>query len=342
MKDSGSNQKKKRLFYNRLARAIIPAGKQTETGEEIYEENDWTSLKIKLTATDLIYEGPGRSGSIKIKNIYYMDRKLTHPKADSPKVLSFNYQTEEGDFIGLIKNKTTRSKEILKKRLLRQIVKDANIWYITSYRSKERSDEVTEWKEGIFKIGEDNTLRVENTRGEIVTTIPPEDVIRLNPITKLKKVNLKIFRSHEGEVRVDLIYSTEIPLDIVTDFFYIDYLEKQESESDEEDLTLQEKKMLIALEEKENEKKEEKTILRDKLISHLPWDEEETREILSSLKSKKLIVPIENKILRTFAGVDATPEKLDVEKHKKEKELERKREERGERLQKLLKLKEDE
>jgi len=337
MKRTAPDQDEKRFFYNRLARAIIPAGKQTETGEVIYEEEEWSSLKIKLTETDLIYEGHQKSGSIEIKNIYYMDRKLPHPKADSPRVLSFNYQTEEGDFIALIKNRTTRSKEILKKRLLRQIVKNSNIWY------KERADQDSdrEWNDGVFKIGDDNTLRIESTKGEVVTTIPPENVIRLNPITKLKKVNLKIFRlNDEGEVQVDLIYSTEIPLDIVTDFFYIDYLEEHESKLKKDDLSLQEKKILMVLEEKEAQKKEEKTIHEDELISQLSWSEEETQKILSSLTSKKLIVRMDNKILRTFAGVDSTPEKLDLEKHKKEKELERKKEEREERLEKLLKLKE--
>ncbi len=341
MQGNDPNQNKKKLFYNRLDRAIIPVGEQVETREEIYEDKDWTPFKIKLTDTELIYEGREKSGSIDIKNIYYMDRKLIHPKADSPKVLSFNYQTEEGDFIALIKNKTTRAKEVLKKRLLRQIVRDANIWYIPSYGSKGKSGKNREWNEGIFKIGDDNTLRIEDAKGEVVITIPPEDVIRLNPVSKQKRVNLKIFHLNEGEVQVDLIYSTEIPLDIVTDFFYIDYLDEEEAKREIEDLTLEEKKVLMALEEKEEEKEEEKTISGDELISHLQWGKEKIPEVLSSLESKGLIVPIDDKILRTFAGVVSTPEELDIEKHKKEKELEQKRKERKKRLQKLLKLKEE-
>lgn len=341
MQKSNLGEKKEKLFYNRLDRAIIPVGKQLETKEEIYEGEEWSRFKIKLTGTELIYQGRQKSGSINIKNIYYMDRKLVHPKAVSPKVLSFNYQTEEGNFIALIKNRTTRAKEVLKKRLLRQIVRDANIWYISSYRAKEKSRKPKKWKEGIFKIGADNTLRIENTEGKVVTTIPPEDVIRLNPISKQKRVNLKIYHSSDGELKVDLIYSTEVPLDIVTDFFYIDYLDGLDNKLEEEELTLDEIKVLMALEEIEDEKEEEKTIPKDELISHLQWEEEKTLETLSSLESKGLIIPIENKILRTFAGVISTPEELDIEKHKKQKELEQRREERKERLQKLLKLKDE-
>ncbi len=341
MAGSDSEKKSKKLFYNRLARAIIPAGKQTETGEDIYDDEDWTNMKIKLTDQHFVYEKEGEKGTIEVDDIYYIDRVFPHPKADSPKVLSFNYQTEEGDFVALIKNRTTRSKEILKKRLLRQIIKDANIWYI-SPRSVGLQDSVNQgWNEGVFKIGEDNTLRIENTNGEVVTTIPPEDVIRLNPITKAKRVNLKIFYWIEDEVQVDLVYSTEIPLELVSDFFYTDYLE-EEKEERVSDLSPKEQKTLMAMMEKEDEQEEEVTLSEEKLISSLSMKEEEAQEILSSLESKDLICRMGSKILRTFSGVNNTPEKIvEKEEENKGKELKKKAKELKKRLEALKSMKDE-
>ncbi len=342
MTGTGSNSEED-FFYNRIARAIIPAGEQTETGEKYYEDIDWTSMKIKLTEKDLIYEKRGKKGSIRVDDIYYIDRVFQHPKADSPKVLSFNYQTDEGDFVALIRNRTTRSKEILKKRLLRQIIKDANIWYI-SPRSVGSETSINQgWNEGIFKIGAKNTLRIEDTDGEIVTTIPPEDVIRLNPITKRKRVNLKIFYWREGEVQVDLVYSTEIPLELVTDFFYSDYLEEEKRKREKQkDLSIDEMKILKALKEKEEEKEDSSvTTPEEEFLSELPIEAEKGREVLSSLESEELVCRRGSKVFRTFKGVESTPEEIEEEEEDEDrKELKKKAEKLKKRLKTLKAMKE--
>ncbi len=338
MANSASKMGQKKFFYNRVARAIIPAGKQTETGEDIYEDEDWIPMKIKLTDNNLIYGQKKKRKSIRVHDIYYLDRVCQHPKADSPKVLTFNYRTKKGDFLGLIKNRSTRAKEILKKRLLRQIVKDANIWYITSYRLENGSTSNTGWNEGIFKIGEDNTLRIEDINGEIVSTIPSENVLRLNPITKRKRVNLKIFHENEEGLKVDLVYSTEIPLELVTDFFYTDYLDEEVIERTEE-LSLEEKKFLKSMEEiEDDEEKEEITIPLQQLSSIIELENETLQEIIESLESKGLIKQVGAKIIRTFTGIESTPDEIDEEKEKKQKELERKREKLDERLEALENL----
>lgn len=335
MSDSSPKIGQKKFFYNRVAKALIPAGKQTETGEEIYDNKEWTSMKIKLTENNLIYGEQNKRKCIRVHDIYYLDRRFQHPKAGSPKVLTFNYSTKKGDFLGLIKNRTTRAKEILKKRLLRQIVKDANIWYIRSYQLDRGNNPNKGWNQGIFKIGQDNTLRIEDSDGEIVSTIPSEKVLRLNPITKRKRVNLKIFYEDEGEVQIDLVYSTEIPLDLVTDFFYTDYLDERNTD-DIEELSIHEKKSLKTIQKiEERDEREEITLTLDELVSTSEIDEEKIEEILSNLESMNLIKRFKSKILRTFIGVKLTPSEIEEEKDEREKELEKKRKKLDERIKAL-------
>ncbi len=324
------------FFYNRVARAIIPAGLQGLSGENLYDDATWTPMKIKLTSSEIIYEKENSRDSIAIKDVYYVGRILEHPKADSPRVLGFNYKSGDDYYIGLIKCRTTRSKEILRRRLLRLIIQDSNVWYVLNHELGEDTPDNKKWTEGIFKIGEDNTLKIEDRKGEVKRTIPPKKLIRLDTKAKLKSINLRVYHYIEDEIHADVLYSTEVPLDLVNEFFYRKETVRPSKRSESKvEMDKDEKKVLMLIGEKE-ESINSVLINFETLFSCSSFEEEKLRTILESLEEKEMVRTDDPWIIRTFQGLDYTPESVKEDEEENEKSKIRK--EKLERLKNKISM----
>lgn len=201
---------KVKYLYNRVDEAIIPAGK----GNQIYRDKDWIKTTIVITEDMLLYKNPEDKGKIPLVKLYYVDRKMNYPKADSGNVINFNYRKEDGNYFGMVKS---RYKEKLKKTILTTTISDINIYFMSPYQSGGRIHTDEEWKEGVFELTT-KTIKLWKD-DDIANEIKQKNITKVTT-DEIKGYNaVKIFYEREGVTKADLVFSPEVSLDVIKDFF---------------------------------------------------------------------------------------------------------------------------
>lgn len=201
---------KVKYLYNRVDEAIIPAGQ----GNQIFRDEDWLKTTVVVTDKLFLYKNSEGRGSIPLVKLYYVDRKLNYPKADSSNVLNFNYRQNGQDYFAMVKS---RNKEKLKKTILTTTISDINIYFMSPYQSGGRIHTDQSWKEGVFEL---TTKTIKLWSGEEVANEIDQNNITKVTTEKIKGYNaVKIFYDREGETVADLVFSPEVSLDVIRDFF---------------------------------------------------------------------------------------------------------------------------
>ncbi|MFW6197112.1 MAG: hypothetical protein ACOC5D_07260, partial [Thermoplasmatota archaeon] len=205
-------------------KAIIPAGKVHGYRSKFYNNKDWKETIFLFKGDNLYYKNSEDKGCIKLKNIYYMDRNLNFDKAKEPNVLNFNYSIGEESKLCMIKSP---SKEKIKKRLLKQIIMSSNSYFITPYQVGDEVKDEWSWQRGKILFSRKDIILSDN-KFNVKKKIPKEDVLIISPKRINNQESLRIIHKVDDESHIDVITSTDIPLEIIKDYMSNYFFKDQE------------------------------------------------------------------------------------------------------------------
>lgn len=261
---------KANILYKNVEQSIIPAAK----GDRYYRNKDWARTTIAITEDHLIYKNSEAQDTIPLKDIYYLDRKIGYPKAQGGTVLNFNYKKDEETYMGLIK---TENKNHLKKTILIATISNIPIYFISPYQSGGRIHTDKEWQKGVFQVTKSSVI-LKSPDGEVINEIPERKIFGESE-DKIKGYDaLKLNYEKDDEELADLMFSPEVSLAILGDFFSEVLMKKK---GRKRKLSPEEKEVMMAIQTGINSSSE--------IAELMGMDHEEVLDMIDKLKEKQVI-----------------------------------------------------
>ncbi len=261
---------KQNVLYNQVEKAIIPAAE----GDRYFRNKDWIKTTVAVTGEYLVYKNSEGEGSIPLNEIYYMDRKVGYSKAQGGAVLNFNYKQNGETYMGLIK---TSHKDYLKRTILIATISNIPIYFISPYQSGGRIHTDKEWKKGIFQVTK-NKVIIKSPNGSVVNEIPERKIFGESE-DKIKGYDaIKIRYEKDDEELADLMFSPEVSLAILSDFFSEVLMKKK---GKKRKLSEDEKEIMMAIQTGINSSTE--------IAELMEMDHEDVLNSIDTLKDKNVI-----------------------------------------------------
>ncbi len=315
----------KNAIFEKEAKAIIPAGRITGVNETYYKREDWKPVKVSLTSDEIILESKEKKTNIKLNSIFYIDREINFKKARERHTLNFTYMSPEKKEEGILALIKTRSKKSLKRKILKEMMKEAKLYYISPFKIEDEVYDKAKWKTGIHRIKGSKHIQILGEKNQLIA-IPRSRIFFVSPGEIRDRNALKIFYEKENQLRVDLISPVNLSLSIVTEYFQNCFLKKDQRIPMLSDRELKILKIL-------NELGENKYALASELSRLCNLELNKLKRALEDLENKKVVEEKDVIISLTEIGKIVGDKKLGFDRFDDEKILEEK-----DRLDKIAEL----
>ncbi len=299
---------------------IIPAGEKRTENERYYQDENWVTADLTLTEDELTIRHESRKDfTIALSNIYYIDRKIRFTKANSLNVLNFNYSASDGRYLALIK---TPSKKRLKKYMLRYMIKNTKLLYMSNLGSRSFSEK--KWRRGIFHLDSspaNSIIIYDIDNDQSVSEINKESIFRLERCEINGEESLRVDYWNDSKHRCDLLLPSEISITNLEEFFNFGYLKIRKKKFS---LHTKEKILLDVLSDLEKRNQDEYPTLSDckELIGKDELNHSKLVENTFQLNKKGAIETIDVTFELTNSGKKALEDDLIEKSEEVEKEYE--------------------
>ncbi len=315
---------KKNILFEQNVKAIIPAGHITDVDETYYKMKDWEPTKVSLTSDELIFESQDNITNVSLKSIFYIDREINFKKSKERGTLNLTYMSseEKKGYLALIK---TRSKKGLKRKILKEMMNRARLYYISPFKIEDKVYDDAKWERGVHRIKGSKHIQILSDKNQLLA-IPRNKIFFVSSGEIRNKNVLKIFYEKEGKLRVDLLSFADLSLSVVTEYFQSYFLKKDQRIPMLSDRELRILKML-------NELGDGKYILASELSRLLNLEIREVKRTLEGLEDKKVVEEKDVIVRLTEIGDVVGDKKLGFDRFDSERFLEEK-----DRLDKIAEL----